>query len=491
MSRSVAAINCVHSLVTDANFSAGKIELKNHREMIDKRDNFNIYHVAPAATQGDGSGRYPRNFVKFPWFLKPLFWGDSLSRLITGKPAYLFKDSLLKIFDSVHAPNERWGSADERGVLRKNLALFGRSNDDNPYISPMGRILIKAMTKVHLENRAATIDFFESNREFIEANGCIKAPLIVTGFPRTGTTLLQRLLSEDPNTRSPYTYELEKSTPPLRTGMDPKQDPRLKKSSASLAALSKMMPGFIEKFSESHVVSPLEKEESLAFMQFHNGMNILNGIGAGREYFRSMNQPDVANALLKYERNFFTMLDAYCPARSHWTLKAPEYAAYFGSIFDHYPDARVVVTHRHPSKNLASVCRFFETWLLPFDMDGSFDKLRFARFVQDEFSAFLTVPMEFRQANPQREAQIADCMYQDLFRDPIAVVKNIYAKFDLEYTPEFERRMKRYLAENQQGKYGRHKYSNAEYGIEPHLLYQQNKTYFDFYGFKPDADSAD
>ena len=128
---------------------------------------------------------------------------------------------------------------------------------------------------------------------------------------------------------------------------------------------------------------------------------------------------------------------------------------------------------------------------MPFDCDGSLDKIRLGSMVQEEMRIFLSRPLEFRQKNPQRESQIVDCMYQDLFRDPIAMVKRIYQKFDLEYTPEFESRMQRYLADNQQGKHGRHKYSNEEYGIDPQRLYENNKAYFDHYGFKADAGSAD
>ena len=236
---------------------------------------------------------------------------------------------------------------------------------------------------------------------------------------------------------------------------------------------------------------PTEKEESLLCMQSHNGMIFTTGMSAGHVHMHAMHRPEVADALLKYERNFFTMLDAYCPAETHWTLKAPSYAPYFGKLFAHYPDARVVVTHRHPSKNFASACRTVESTVLPFDREGSLDKLRLARMVEEEYRIFWSRPLEFRQANPQYESQIMDCMYQDLFRDPIGMVKRIYEKFDIEYTREFESRMRTYLANNQQGKHGRHKYSNEEYGVDPHALYLRNKAYFDHYGFKAEPGRAD
>lgn len=452
---------------------------------------FNYYHVGPLDPRGAEPDRYPGNFVRYSPLLAPLRWLDRASRALRNKPAPRLGTRLVAAFDEVGPLHPRWGTADELEVVRGNLRLFSRSIDDNPHISAIGRFLLETIMLGHLRNRADVIRCYEANREFIESRGRYRAPVLVTGFPRTGTTLLQRLLSEDPNTRSPHTYELEKTTPPLRAGADPLHDPRIEKSAATLATLQRLAPGFVEKFSESHLWSATEKEESLTYMQLHNGLNIMNAAQAGREYLCSMTRPDVADALLKYERNFFTMLDAYAPAKSHWTNKAPPYAPYFGKIFEHTPDARVIITHRHPGKNLASVCRLLESWMIPFDEDGSFDKVRMADILFEGVRGFFTTPLAYRAAHPERESQIVDCLYHDLFRDPIGVVKAIYAKFDLEYTLVFEDRMRVYLANNKQGKYGRHTYSNAEYGIDPEQLYVNLRDYYVKYGYGVNPESHD
>ena len=50
------------------------------------------------------------------------------------------------------------------------------------------------------------------------------------------------------------------------------------------------------------------------------------------------------------------------------------------------------------------------------------------------------VPFSYRKEHPEKEGQIFDCIYAELFSDPIAMVRKIYEKFDLEYTDEFEQR---------------------------------------------------
>lgn len=439
------------------------------------------YHADPATTKGDTSGRYPKNHVKFSPLLAPIKW--------FGGPK--MKDSLLKEFDKPGDLHERWGTKEELAAVRECLVAFSRGCDNNPNLSPIGRFLLKTICMGHLKNRTETIKFYEDNREFIEANGKYQAPIIVTGFPRTGTTLLQRLLSEDPNSRSPFTYEMEKSTPPLKAGEDPYTSPKIKKSEASMGTISKLAKGFMEKFAESHLWSATEKEESFIYMMFHMGLNAMSANSAGWTYLQRMIQPDVAPAVLKYERNFFTMLDAYAPAKSHWANKAPTYAFFFGQIFDVIPDARVVVTHRNPAKNAASIARLMESWLIPFDKDGSFDKIELGRQNTEWWTNVWTRPMEYRAANPERESQIIDVLYADLFADPIGVVKKIYEKYGLDYTQEFEDRMKAYLEDNKQGKYGRHKYSNEEYGIDPHDLRTRFAAYFEKYGFHEEPAAND
>ena len=444
------------------------------------------YHVDPVRTHGDTTGRYPGNHVTYSKLLAPVGWIDGAKRALTGSGAFAMSGPLLREFDRAGDLHPRWGSARDIAVLRNCIEMLGHGVDNNPYISPIGRMLTKTIFLAHLKNRTEFIRFYDDNADFIERNGRYKAPLIVTGFPRTGTTLLHRLMAEDPRSRSPYTFEMEKALPPLKRGEDPLTNDRIKKSNASMATLTRLAPGFIEKFNESHVWSATEKEESLVYMQFHNGMTSVNNLQAGVDYMMRSVAPDVAPALFKYERNYFTMLDAYAPAQSHWINKAPAYAFYFDGLFNEHDDARVVLTHRNPAKNAPSIARLLESACIPFDVEGSFDKHAFGRMCIDYWGLTWTRPLEYRAAHPEREAQIIDAVYHDTFADPIGMVRRIYDRFELDVTPEFEERMTAYMANNRQGKYGRHRYSCEEYAIDTQELKTRYRTYFDKYDFHAD-----
>ena len=414
--------------------------------------------------------------------MKPIEWIDWVSRLF-GARAFKLEKAVLRNFDSAAPLDRVLGSKEELRRLRDVVESFCRNIDCNPFLSPIGRFLIKKLTVRATKKRKEVLRNYHSNRQFIDANGKFERPLIVTGMPRTGTTLLQRLLAEDPNTRSPYTFEMEQPIPPLLSGDDPLADPRIKRSSGGTRRMSVLAHGFMEKLAESHLWSATEMEESLIYMVGHQGIGPMNVVSAGKEFVNEFLDIESKRPIFRYERLFFTMLDAYCPAPSHWTLKAPFYALFFPLIFEEYRDANVVLTHRNPLVTLPSVCRVLESWCVAMDQDGYFDKHRFGRWAKPFFEASMTVPFEYRKQHPEMEDRIFDCVYEDLFSRPIDVVKRIYRRFDLEYSEVFEERMTRYLENNRQGKYGRHKYSLEEYNFDGETLYQEYKEYMDHFGF--------
>ncbi len=266
--------------------------------------------------------------------------------------------------------------------------------------------------------------------------------------------------------------------PPTRS-----KDPRVRRAGAVSGLLARLAPGFIEKFSESHYWSPTELEESFLYMLGHNGLSMMNALTAGQEFYERFLDYSDKRPIFRYERLFFTTLDAYRPAGTHWTLKAPNYAPCFPLVFEEYPDARVIVTHRDPLATLPSFCRLMESWCIAFDRDGCFDKVRFGRLAKHFIDRCLAVPMKFRDEHPEHASQIHDCRYQDLLSDPIGTVRRIYDAFGLDYTDDFERRMKRYLGNNQQGKHGRHRYSLEEYGFTPLGVCEAYHPYMERYGF--------
>ncbi|GEM_PF-2021684 len=445
-------------------------------------DASNYYECDPQSHKDGSPERYPKNHINYSALLNVVKWIDSGYRLF-GSHGFKFKKAMLKEFDSSAPLDKYLGNEVDIKENRDIIESFCDGIDNNPYLSAIGRFLLKKMATDWLKNRKKVLQHYDANKDFIEANGKFKAPVIITGSPRSGTTLLQRLMSEDPNTRSPFTYEMEAVLPPLAADADPMKDPRIKKSGAAMATVSKLAPGFLEKFAESHLWSATEMEESYIYMLAHNGMHFLNQPNAGKIYTDKMFTMKGKRPVFRYERMFFKTLDAYRPAKSHWTLKSPSYADFFPVMMEEFTDARIVLTHRNPLITLPSISRLEESWCIAFDRDGAFDKQAFGAYNVPYVKGCIMEPLKYRKKHPEKENQFFDCMYDDFFSDPIGMVKKIYNHFDLEYTEELEKRMRAYLENNKQGKYGRHTYSLEEYGFDGQALFEEFKEYMEHYDY--------
>lgn len=212
--------------------------------------------------------------------------------------------------------------------------------------------------------------------------------------------------------------------PPLQAGSDPLSDPRIK-ASGVINMLRHLAPGLSDKLDEAYWLDPIEFEESFIFMLSRNDLNVIKFPTAGFSFIEELLQSKGSRVVLRYERLFFTILDAYLPALSHWKLKSPSYSTALPMILEEYPDARVVVTHRNPLVVLPSCARLMESWCIPLDRDGCFDKHRFGEYNAAFYGNSETIPLRYRQANPEQEKHIIDCLYEELFADPVVMVKRI------------------------------------------------------------------
>lgn len=77
-----------------------------------------------------------------------------------------------------------------------------------------------------------------------------------------------------------------------------------------------------------------------------------------------------------------------------------------------------------------------------------------------ETTSYQTDPRIHRANGIVPDASICDSHYYDLLEDPIANVQKIYAHFDVTLSDSAEDKMKQYLADKPQGKFGAHNYTS-------------------------------
>jgi hypothetical protein len=70
-----------------------------------------------------------------------------------------------------------------------------------------------------------------------------------------------------------------------------------------------------------------------------------------------------------------------------------------------------------------------------------------------------------------------DVDYEDLVRDPIALVRRIYDRLGSGLSSAVELRMRTFLESNSPARHGRHSYSLAEFGMNPVNLSERFSSY--------------
>lgn len=289
----------------------------------------------------------------------------------------------------------------------------------------------------------------------------VEAPLIVTGPARSGTSILFELLSLDPAARGPRGFE---AMHPVPFDGHARDDYSLF-GEAEQELWSDVQPEFAA-IHELRSELPVECI-TLTLPSFSGGhwptvANVSSWI------------PDFA-ASMRFHEALLQTLQAGTPRR-HWVLKTPMYLLMIDLLFETYPDAQVVLTHRDPLKTAPSGLSTLATsrWLRS-------DAVDVAGTLSDGMAAMMLAVGQ-RRASGDLTQGFADLHFQDLMRDPVAAIEAAYGALGRSFAGEHADAIRSYLAAKPRGKHGAHRYSAAQWGIDPVALREQTRPYTDHYG---------
>ncbi len=332
----------------------------------------------------------------------------------------------------------------------------------------MGRVAVREDIIRLLANRFRVER--DRRRDAAIAAEDIRRPIFITGMPRSGSTLLHGLLAQDPANRVPRTWEMLNPSPaPQRATYD--HDPRIAKVERELRWFQRLTP----EFRVIHDVGARMPEECVIIIA-HSFI--------GSQFASMYDVPsysrwcDTQDARPRYElhRRFLQHLQHHCRGE-RWVLKAPVHLPNLGALLSVYPDARVIMTHREPLEVLASECSLHATLRLSFT--DAIDPRRIGREVTEGMTDEIRRGLEARDVGGAAPEQFLDLVYADFATDPIAHVRRIYTRFGMELAPAVEARMQRFLAETPKEKYGAHRYTLAQFGLDPEEERERYRTYRD------------
>ena len=384
-------------------------------------------------------------------------------------------NTLLTAFEQVTRAGRRPNVSTLLSIAERQTGLndFG----DHRFLEPMA-FLLESVEKEAKLNALGRFVFVEHvvqllrNRLYLEldwkldptiARRKIPKPVFITGLPRTGTTLLHSLLAQDSEIfAAPLTWEV--IYPSAAQGDDHQ---RIRRTERQLKWFELLVPGI----KAIHPVAAELPQECVAIMSHcfvSEEFDTMFDLPGYESWVEEQDQREI----YAFHKRFLQHLRPGARDR-RFVLKAPAHLRAVEAILDVYPDAHIVHTYRHPAQVVASLSNLIMTLkgafsynIKPFEVGPS---------VIDYCSRNLR---RFFASTARLQANVyTDVAYLDLVRNPMGVVRRIYARLGEHLTPEAEAKMERFLAENPQGKWGRHTYSLGKFGLEPGAIAEQFRFY--------------
>jgi hypothetical protein len=365
-----------------------------------------------------------------------------------------------------HTRLEDFGADDFRTPLRIVLRDF--EEDEN--VGFLGRLAVRRMIVEGLVNRLRIEQALRRHPEILCVE--IRPPLFVVGMPRTGTTLLHNLLAQDPEGRAPLLWELM-SPWPLAKPRPGRPDPRIRRIRRQIEFLSRFSPKAARAIHEFHAEEPEE-----CHYLFRNSMatQTFRAFADVPRFGRWKLEHDMIPEYRYYRRQLQMLL--WQRGAGHLVLKFPGHAWHLDALLEIFPDARVVCTHRDPVKTVGSFCSMVAT--VRFAFSKRVDTVQLGRVLTLELETGLQRMMASREhADASR---FFDVKYDALVQDPFRVVRDIYRHFDMPFSDETDRGMKRWLEEHRQHRHGKHVYHLSQYGLDEDELRERFAPYWQRFG---------
>ena len=357
--------------------------------------------------------------------------------------------------------------------FREGLDLYCESVIGDAQLNAIGKAAVPGSIVGALSNRLRVIDYAKTHPEVAAER--IEQPWIVIGIFRAGTTFMSYLLEKDDHSRPLLQWEASNSTPPS-TG-DHRNDARVEAIRAGRDALDAINPRIKVVQSEepdgpTECISVLNQDfKSLTWEAITN-------VPAYGQWLRTVDH----RSAYDYYHVALQVLQSG-GVRGRWSLKSPHHAMRLDALHAVFPDARLVVMHRDPVVLCASVCSLITTLTQTFsDADHSaYIARHWTQMLEDSIVGIDA----FRAAHPQ--VKIHDVHYSDLVTDPLAAMRGVYAAFHDELDGQALAAMTAHVESRPKGRFGKHSYNLAEFGLDGAALTERFAGYVERYDVRTES----
>ena len=313
----------------------------------------------------------------------------------------------------------------------------------------IGRLFTRSDLLIHLEGRLRVTDWYVRHPELSRER--VDAPVVITGLGRSGTTILQEVLAEDPQFRVVRMWEAKYPCPPPEPATY-LTDPRIERAEQVTTLQDRITP----EWRRMHKVGGALTVECIEFMYSSFLSEAFSASFQVPSYSAYLAKADLRPAY-RWHRRILALLQSRHRAR-HWLLKGPTHLPVLPLLLETYPDARVILLHRDPVKALASVVDVVGT-LFWMRTDQPFAGDSFGSYLQaDPVARNLERVIGWLEDGTLPRERVCNVRHRDFATEPEAAIERIYAELGLGLGGAAMDAMRAYLASKPQGVFGEHLY---------------------------------
>jgi hypothetical protein len=342
---------------------------------------------------------------------------------------------------------------------------------DEGKLNELGAAVVGGELTGYLADRLQVVAYRAAHPEIGAAD--VAPPIVIIGQGRTGTTILHDLMAQDPATRVPRTWEVDRPCPPPETATY-ETDPRIGEVDETLDGLDLVLPGFRAmhpmgaRLAQECVRITASDFRSLIFPTQYRVPSYVEWL---------LNEADMAPAY-RWHRVFLQHLQSHHPAQ-RWVLKSPAHQWCLGALVDEYPNALLVQTHRDPLRVIASLGSLVARLrsLSSDDTSVAEAATEFAELVLDGLDRSVTA----REDGTVPAERVVDVQFAEFMAEPFGAIRAVYERLGLALTDDTEQRMRGFLDQNPRDRYGGHHYTFAETGLDVGLWRERSRRYQEYF----------
>lgn len=318
----------------------------------------------------------------------------------------------------------------------------------------------------------------------------VESPVFIIGNPRSGTTFLHRLIAKDVDRFSTMKMWEILFAPSIAQ----------RKVVAGLAALDRWLGRPVEKrldrterrWQEDNVMHEvsLRQPEEDDYLLLHIWSALTTGLSAGLleeaipyTYFDTalpLAERDRIMAFYKGCLRRHLHADRICNGTGtrRYLAKNPALCPKLDTVFEHFPDAKIIYLVRSPLEVLPSyVNMMMFSWRV---LGIPVEDHRLRDYLIEMARHWYTYPLERLESAPADNYAIVK--YDDLVSDPERTVKTVYDRFGFEVGPAFGRVLEEESA-RARGYRSRHAHSPEENGLTRRQILDTYQDIFERFGF--------